>query len=93
MSRTITPPHVRHNADFPCYNSRMNEHNRKQLLRLYVIATCISFLALLVLCGAEAYIRWTLNQTFTFLGTDGIALGVLVAAQFIGLALILRSRD
>lgn len=60
--------------------------------KLSLFTTAISFLALWVLVGADAYVRWNLNQDFTFLGDYGIlALAIVFTGQMA--ALIITSRS
>jgi len=69
----------------------MNERMHRRVTRFYVLATALAFVLFIVLAAAEAYVRWTHNQTFTFLGDNGlIGIALLCGAQFLGLARILR---
>ncbi len=55
------------------------------------IAASTSFVALVVLVAAETYVRWALNQNFSFLGESGItALAFLVVGQTAGLFYYLK---
>jgi hypothetical protein len=65
---------------------------RRKIFLLYVIALCSSFALLLVLLFGDAYIRWTLNQNFSFMGGTGLLpLAILNAVQFAGLAYLLKN--
>ncbi|MBI4079987.1 hypothetical protein HY414_02060 [Candidatus Kaiserbacteria bacterium] len=70
----------------------MTNIQRKVALWLYLVATAISYISFIKLVGLEAYVRWSLNQDFTFLGGFGLeALGLLVLGQTLGLLYLLRS--
>ncbi|MEK7156311.1 MAG: hypothetical protein AAB790_00715 [Patescibacteria group bacterium] len=59
----------------------------------YVGATVLSFLGVAGIAAFEVYIRWSLNQNFSFLGGDALAgLALLAAAQMIGLVWLSRSQ-
>ncbi|HTR18552.1 MAG TPA: hypothetical protein VMH91_01045 [Candidatus Paceibacterota bacterium] len=59
--------------------------------KLYLFTTCLSVLALITLGIAEGYVRWRLNQNFTFLGDLGFpALSLLVLGELWGLAYLIR---
>ena len=49
---------------------------------LSLITTVVAILALIALVAAQAYIRWKLNQNFTFLGEAGVP-------SFAGMATVL----
>ena len=58
----------------------------------YTGATVLTFLGVVGITVLEVYVRWTLNQTFSFLGGDGLAgLAILAAAQMLGLVWLSRS--
>jgi hypothetical protein len=64
---------------------------RHRLFLLYVIALGVSFVVFLVLLFADAYVRWAINQNFSFMsGTGLLPLAILNAAQFAGLAYFLK---
>ena len=59
--------------------------------RFAFIVAIIAFVALVALVGAETYVRWVLNQNFSFLGEAGIpALAFLVVGQTSGLLYYLK---
>ena len=54
---------------------------------LSLVVTMISILALFSIVGFELYVRWALNQNFTFLGSNGLAaLMLLVGVELFVLA-------
>jgi len=58
---------------------------------LALIMAILSALAVAGIIGAELYVRWKLNQNFTFLGGDSLA--ALIIASFglvLGLSFIHR---
>ena len=58
---------------------------------LSIITAIISVLAVVGIIAAELYVRWKLNQSFTFLGGDSLA--ALIIASFgltLGLAFLHR---
>lgn len=64
---------------------------RKFVLWSYIIATVISYVFVMKLAALEAYVRWSLNQDFTFLGGFGLeVLVLLVLGQTLGLLYLLR---
>lgn len=76
----------------PCYCLGMTNTQRKIVLWFYIISSLISYVAFLKLIGFEAYVRWSLNQDFSFLGGFGLeALGLLTLGQTLGLLYLLRS--
>ncbi len=57
-------------------------------------ASVLSLLAVLGIVGFQIYVRWTVNQNFTFLG--GSELEVLTASAFaltLGLSYVYRGND
>jgi len=70
----------------------MTHSLRKWLFRFYLLATLLTFLGLLGLSGAEVYVRWSVNQNFSFLPGAGYeALAGLFLGQLLGLAYLLRA--
>ena len=53
----------------------------EKLHRLAVRVVLISLIAVAVVCAAEAWVRWELNQDFTFFG--GVELEVITAGAFV----------
>lgn len=54
--------------------------------RFVVLTTALNFLAIVFFTGATAYVRWKLNQNFTFLGDWGLpSLVILFAVQSVAL--------
>jgi hypothetical protein len=69
----------------------MTNSKRGVLLYAYIVAVGVTFTAFLALLVAEAYVRWTLNQEFSFLGGAGLqTLAILLFGQFAGLAYIIK---
>ena len=69
-----------------------NYHNIVQKVAL--AASIISLVGVLAIVGFQIYVRWTINQNFTFLG--GGELEVLTASAFaltLGLAYIYRADE
>ena len=69
-------------------------HEREQVLfYLSLGATSLALVVTFALIGAEAYVRWSVNQDFSFLG--GNTLEVLVVGTFLllfGLVYLHRSK-
>ncbi len=66
----------------------------KQTLVFWFAAatTVITFIALALLVAAQTYVRWKLNQNFSFLGEAGLpSLSVLLLGQLLGLLYATRS--
>ncbi len=62
--------------------------------KLYTWTTCISIIALIILSIAQAYVRWKLNQNFTFLGDLGFpSLAILVLGELLGRAYLMKGRE
>jgi hypothetical protein len=65
------------------------ETKQAAVFYLTFISALLSVLALIGFSGAQAYIRWTTNQNFTFLGESGllslavVATGLLVALSYL----------
>lgn len=68
-------------------------HIRARLIfTLSLITTTITFVAMIALALADAYVRWKLNQQFSFLGDFGmLALSIAFVGQMA--ALIVASRS
>ncbi len=59
---------------------------------LALVAAVLSFVAVISIMALEMYVRWKLNQNFTFLGGEGLA--ALTIASFgliLGLSFIHRT--
>ncbi|MDO8521841.1 MAG: hypothetical protein Q7S08_00960 [bacterium] len=71
----------------------MNKEKRQSLIfRLSIITFDVSAVLLLCLIVAQAYVRWSLNKDFSFLGGFGLeALSLLVLGQIIALSYIYRT--
>lgn len=70
----------------------MSPRLRTFALWFYVVSTVISYVAVIKLAALEAYVRWSLNQNFSFLGGFGLeALALLALGQTLGLLYLLRS--
>lgn len=55
----------------------MNKDKRRRVIHwVAFLAALLSFVTLIVLIGGEVYVRWYVNQNFTFLG--GFALEALM---------------
>jgi len=63
---------------------------RHKLFWLYMVSLSLSFVIFLALLCADAYIRWAINQNFSFMNAGLLPLAILVAAQFGGLAYLLK---
>jgi hypothetical protein len=66
-------------------------HMTKIVSWLSIIVAVLSALAVAGIIGAELYVRWKLNQNFTFLGGDSLA--ALIIASFgliLGLSFVHR---
>jgi uncharacterized membrane-anchored protein len=76
-----------------CYRYGMKKEMKQRLVFwLSFVTAVLSVLALIGFVAAQAYIRWKLNQNFTFLGEAGIpSLAVLVVGLVSALAYIHRS--
>lgn len=67
----------------------MTPSQKKLVVRFYLAFTVVTAVGLLGLIGAEAYIRWALNQNFTLLGSPsligvcGLVLGELWGAVYL----------
>lgn len=58
---------------------------------LALIMAILSALAVVGIVGAELYVRWKLNQNFTFLGGDSLAALIIASVGLIlGLAFLHR---
>lgn len=69
------------------YMNKNLEKHEKTVYKFSLIITTISFIIILVLIAGQIYVRWYINQTFTFLGGYELeALTVSVFALLIGLA-------
>ncbi len=70
----------------------MKKETRQNIIFWFsVVSTLLSTLALFSLMGLEAYVRWSINQNFTFLGDSGLlGLSLLVLGQIALLAYIHR---
>lgn len=54
--------------------------------RFVVLTTLLNFLAIVCFTIAQTYVRWKLNQNFTFLGDWGLpSLVILFLGQSLGL--------
>lgn len=70
----------------------MTVSRRNTLVLIYIVVLCITFVLFVALLMAEAYVRWTMNQNFSFLGGSGLqSLAVLLFSQFAGLAYLLKT--
>ncbi|MEK7134079.1 MAG: hypothetical protein AAB804_03335 [Patescibacteria group bacterium] len=70
----------------------MKSYTRAFITRFCIATSTLTFLGLLGIVGFEVYVRWTLNQNFSFLGADGLAgLAILCGAQMLGLVWLSRS--
>ncbi len=70
----------------------MSKRFHTVILSLYTGATILTFLGFFGIAAFEVWVRWSLNQNFSFLGGDGLAgLAILVAAQMLGLVWLSRS--
>jgi hypothetical protein len=79
------------NSLFGCYTLGMNSSLRHKVFWFYLAATVVSIVILLAFTGAEAYVRWSVNQNFSFLPGAGFeALVVLVLGELLGLAYLLK---
>lgn len=67
-----------------CYHKAMNnmthEQKEKLLFAFSFIIACLSVLVSFVFIAVQTYVRWKINQNFTFLG--GAELEVLTASGF-----------
>lgn len=60
--------------------------NKSSVQRFVFLTTVLNFIAIVGLVAAEGYVRWKLNQNFTFLGDSALsALILLFGAQTLGL--------
>jgi hypothetical protein len=71
----------------------MTQLKRNKVFLLYIVALCLTFVVFFGFVAAEAYVRWSLNQNFSFLGGGLLPIGVLLLGQFGGLAYLLKSDD
>ena len=62
-------------------NTSIKERRQTLIFRIAFIGVILAFLVVFALVGAEAYVRWTLNKDFSFLG--GSELEVLTASLFV----------
>lgn len=70
----------------------MTTSRRNTLVLIYIVALCITFVLFAALLIAEVYVRWTMNQSFSFLGGSGLqSLAILLFSQFAGLAYLLKA--
>ncbi len=65
----------------------MKDDSKRSLVFWFAaLSALLSCVALIVLVVAQAYIRWKLNQNFTFLGEAGLpSLASLLLGQILGL--------
>lgn len=69
------------------YMNKSLEKHEKTVYKFSVTISVISIIVITVLIIAQAYVRWYINQTFTFLGGYELeALTISVFALLIGLA-------
>ena len=70
----------------------MSNNMRKFIQWFCLVAAVVSYLGVAGLVIAEVYVRWTLNQNFSFLGGSGLGgLSLLALGQILGLVYLLRS--
>ena len=71
----------------------MKKETKESLVFWFAVGTtALTFIALVVLVAAQAYIRWKLNQDFTFLGEVGVpSLAALLLGQTLGLLRYVRA--
>ena len=75
------------------YPRGMSKRFQAVIRWFYMGATVLTFLGLVGITAFEVYVRWSLNQNFSFLGGDALAgLALLVAAQMLGLVWLSRSQ-
>ncbi len=69
----------------------MNESQRRLAVRIYMIVTILSVVALFGLIIAHIYVRWSVNQNFSFLpGFTLESLIALVLGELLGFVYLLR---
>lgn len=69
----------------------MTNGQKKVVLWFYIIATVVSYILVIKLAALEAYVRWSLNQNFSFLHGFGLeSLALLALGQTLGLLYLLR---
>ena len=79
------------NLEGACYTCGMAPAQRHKVFRMYLITTLVSIAALVVLLVAHVYVRWFLNQEFSFLPGFGFeALVFLVLGELLGLVYLLK---
>jgi len=70
----------------------MTNFQKKFVMNFLIYGSAFSFVALFVMIIGESYVRWSLNQNFSFLGGTGVlGLAILVATQMFSLAHFVRS--
>jgi len=71
---------------------KMSHEEKQGIIFMCSLVVSVVFVLLsLTVIGLEAYVRWTINQDFTFLGGNGLAaLVVSSSALLIGLSLAHR---
>lgn len=74
------------------YHRVMKKETREMIIFWMAIASSsLSIIAFFTLVAGEAYVRYTLNQNFAFLGGFGLsALAFLVLGQVVSLAYLYR---
>lgn len=64
----------------------MDTHSRKRFLYWYTVWTALSYVLLVALVVAQAYVRWKVNQNFSFLPGAGFeTIVAIVFGQLAGL--------
>ncbi|HJZ10907.1 hypothetical protein A3C20_05030 [Candidatus Kaiserbacteria bacterium RIFCSPHIGHO2_02_FULL_55_25] len=71
----------------------MKKETKESLVFWFAVAsTLLTFVALVALIAAQTYIRWAVNQDFTFLGEAGVpSLSILLLGQILGLLRYVRA--
>ena len=71
----------------------MKKETKESLVFWFAVGSAtLTFVALVALVAAQMYVRWKLNQNFTFLGEAGIpSLAILLLGQTLGLLRYVRS--
>jgi hypothetical protein len=69
----------------------MNADHRKKALTLYFWSTIVSLFVLAALTVAQTYVRWVINQNFSFLPGFGFeAVAIMCLGLLLGLAYLLK---
>jgi hypothetical protein len=78
---------------FLCYDFCMKNFFKNSSVRtLASLVAAVSFILVAVLGGFEIYVRWTLNQNFTFLGGWGFE-AITLGAFALLIALLFSRRE